>query len=200
MYIIVTKNKALVEVLREDYGITGEVFEEVTADDVTNEHVVGNIPLHLISEAEKVSHLQLETPPGVEEDTLTPEQIRMFARGLITTQTTVMNWIPPRHIDAFYKAERSVLEASCDKERLDRAREMLASTEKFKSVNPERFERIKNSLKALEEAYQSCGLPKLDSSYARSSLDMFDLGCLESLGEILEHKYKDQSSDMDPWV
>ena len=82
--IIVTRHPALVEVLREDFGIDGPVLAHATADDVRGKRVVGVLPLHLAAVAESVTQVTLNLPPELRGKELTVEEVRKHLKGLTT--------------------------------------------------------------------------------------------------------------------
>lgn len=58
--LIITRHKALVDYLRQSYGIEAEVLEHVEDPKVLDEkHVIGVLPLHLASRCASVTEIPL---------------------------------------------------------------------------------------------------------------------------------------------
>ena len=73
--VIVSRHAGAIEWLAAQ-GITGTVIEQATAEDVRGKVVVGNLPMHLASEAHQVGSIDL---PGLTREQrgrdLTPEEM-----------------------------------------------------------------------------------------------------------------------------
>lgn len=75
--LIVTRHKPLVEWLAAN-GITGEVIEQATPDDVKGKDVIGILPLHLAALTRTITEVSM---PG-----LTLEQRKKNAAGDLTVE------------------------------------------------------------------------------------------------------------------
>lgn len=82
--LIVTRHQALVEFLREELGIEGEVVPHATAEQVRNRRVVGVLPLHLASLTESVTSVDLDLPPELRGKELTLQQLKDCYKGIET--------------------------------------------------------------------------------------------------------------------
>lgn len=80
--VIVTRHKALVQVLAEDFGITGRVVEHALPTDIIGKIVVGVLPLHLAAKAAKVGNLNLDLPAELRGKELTAAEVRQYALGM----------------------------------------------------------------------------------------------------------------------
>jgi hypothetical protein len=76
--LIVTRHKALVQVLQEDFGIEGEVVEHATAEMLDGRDVVGILPIYLAARTNTVTVLELAVPPEMRGVELTVEDVRKF--------------------------------------------------------------------------------------------------------------------------
>lgn len=72
--IIVTRHNGLVDWLSR-HGITGKVIASATADDVTGKHVIGALPLHLASLADRVTTVDYTCPMELRGKDLTAQQL-----------------------------------------------------------------------------------------------------------------------------
>ena len=75
---IITRHSALVQVLREDYGIVGDVIDHATPADVHGHDIVGILPIHLAALANSITMLNLNLPPSLRGVELTVEQVRQY--------------------------------------------------------------------------------------------------------------------------
>lgn len=82
--LIVTRHQALVEFLREELGIEGEVVPHATAEQVRNRRVVGVLPLHLAALTESVTSVDLDVPAELRGKELTLEQVKACYKGIET--------------------------------------------------------------------------------------------------------------------
>lgn len=84
--IVVTRHKALLELLRERGLIddTAFVVEHATADDVRGRHVIGILPLHLAAIASTVTTIPMDVPRELRGQELTLDQTREFAGEAVT--------------------------------------------------------------------------------------------------------------------
>jgi hypothetical protein len=80
--LIVTRHPALVEVLREDFGITGTVLAHATPEAIRGRRVVGVLPLDLAAEAASVTVVVLDLPAEMRGVELTADQVRQYMKGL----------------------------------------------------------------------------------------------------------------------
>ena len=76
--LIVTRHKALVQVLKEDFGIEGEVVEHATAEQLEGRDVVGILPIYLASLTNTVTVLELSVPPELRGAELSVEDVRKY--------------------------------------------------------------------------------------------------------------------------
>lgn len=79
--VIVTRHPALAQVLREDHGVEGDVFDHVVEGDVRGAVVWGVLPLHLAALAAEVRVIDLDLPADMRGVELTADQVRLYARG-----------------------------------------------------------------------------------------------------------------------
>ena len=79
--IIVTRHKALVEFLALK-GITGEVVEHATAENVKGKIVYGVLPLHLAVLCERIVSVDLDIPADKRGAELTLEDIKAYYKGM----------------------------------------------------------------------------------------------------------------------
>ncbi len=94
--VIVTRHAALVEVLAEDFGITGRVLPHATEADIVGKCVVGVLPLHLAAKAAKVGSIVLDLPAELRGMELTAEQVRKYATNLewfVVRTETQQQWL-----------------------------------------------------------------------------------------------------------
>jgi putative CRISPR-associated protein (TIGR02620 family) len=95
--IIVTRHPGLVEVLKKDHFIEGEVIPHATPEQIKGNIVVGVLPLHLAALASVVGVIDLNIPAELRGTELSAQQIREFSMGLTwyrVTQTdpTPVEW------------------------------------------------------------------------------------------------------------
>jgi putative CRISPR-associated protein (TIGR02620 family) len=84
--VVVTRHPGLVEFLVERGIIQAgaEVIAHATPEQLTGAHVVGVLPLALASLAEKVTTVELVLPPEKRGVELTVEEVREFAKEVVT--------------------------------------------------------------------------------------------------------------------
>lgn len=82
--IIVTRHAALIEFLREELGITGEVIPHATEEAVEDRRVIGVLPLHLAAAAESITTVDLDIPAELRGKELTLEQLKQHYKGITT--------------------------------------------------------------------------------------------------------------------
>lgn len=82
--IIVTRHSALIEVLREDFGVEGKVLAQATVEEVAGKHVYGVLPMFLAAQCEKLTTVTLNTPPELRGVELSVDQVRQYMGPLVT--------------------------------------------------------------------------------------------------------------------
>lgn len=90
--IVVTRHSALIEFLRER-GLVGDdvrVIAQASPEDVRGKHVIGVLPLHLAALADRVTVVDIATPPELRGVELSLQQLREYARGVTTYRVQVM--------------------------------------------------------------------------------------------------------------
>ena len=80
--VIVTRHKALVQVLAEDHGIKGRVVEHALPSDIAGNIVIGVLPMHLAAKAAKVGTLVLDIPAEMRGKELSVGEVRHYAMGM----------------------------------------------------------------------------------------------------------------------
>lgn len=90
--IVVTRHPALIEYLKEkdllsedfEHTPTYRVLSHATAMDVSGQHVIGVLPLHLAALATQVTEIPLDLTPEQRGKELTLEEVRAAARPAVT--------------------------------------------------------------------------------------------------------------------
>lgn len=84
--IVVTRHKALVQLLNEEVWVSKDVpvIEHATEKDVAGKWVYGVLPLHLAAKAYAVTEVSLDIPQELRGQELTIEQINEFYKGIKT--------------------------------------------------------------------------------------------------------------------
>ena len=83
--LIVTRHPALVEVLKEDFGIEGEVLSHVSDPSVLKgRDVYGVLPVNLAAECRSFTMLALNLPPELRGVELDAAQVREHLEGVET--------------------------------------------------------------------------------------------------------------------
>ncbi len=82
--IIVTRHPALVEVLAEDFGITGKVIAHACGSDLDGKDVVGVLPLYLAARARTITEVTVILPPELRGVELSAAQVRQNMTRLQT--------------------------------------------------------------------------------------------------------------------
>lgn len=84
--IVVTRHKALLELLREVLWLDERtpVIEHATIEDIKGKHVYGVLPHHLSCHAYDVTEVNLDIPVELRGKELTLEQMRLYYKGVST--------------------------------------------------------------------------------------------------------------------
>ena len=91
MEIVVTRHPALVDYLVEE-GVIPEgtpVIAHAATEDVRGKDVIGVLPLSLASLANTVTEVKLDIPAEKRGQELSLEEVRAYARGIVTYEVTV---------------------------------------------------------------------------------------------------------------
>ncbi len=91
--IIVTTHKGLVEWLARQ-GITGEVLERVTGQQVRGARIIGTVPLHLAAEAAEIVIVKLaNAPKGLKQERvdLTADELDAAGARLVRYRVTALD-------------------------------------------------------------------------------------------------------------
>jgi len=87
--LVVTRHKALVEVLETDFGLTDiEVIEQATPEQLQGRDVIGILPIYLAAYCNSVTVLNLTVPQELRGAELTVDQVREFMGELRTYKVT----------------------------------------------------------------------------------------------------------------
>ena len=84
--VVVTRHASLVEFLKEEGIIPGDVpmVSHATADTVRGKHVIGVLPLHLAALADRLTTLDIATPAELRGQELGVKDLRLYYRGFST--------------------------------------------------------------------------------------------------------------------
>ena len=84
--LVVTRHKALVDLLREKGIISGDCdyMEHAGVDDVQGRDVVGNLPLHLAAHCHTITSVAMSVPLEMRGRELTLDELREVYRGVHT--------------------------------------------------------------------------------------------------------------------
>ena len=91
--IIVTTHKGLVEWLARQ-GITGEVADRVTGQQVKGARVIGTVPLHLAAEAVEIATVKLSNAPkGLKQERidLSADELEAAGARLVRYRVTALD-------------------------------------------------------------------------------------------------------------
>ena len=78
--LIVTRHKALIKVLQEDFSITGEVVDHATPEIVKDKDVIGILPIYLASYANTITVLELDIPIEKRGQELSVDEVRQYMK------------------------------------------------------------------------------------------------------------------------
>lgn len=98
MKLVITRHRALVELLRER-GVLGdeepfEVIEHATVDQIRGKHVIGVLPIDMAAQAASVTLLPLALAPEDRGKELTIERLRQIAAPACETYTVLRVVLP----------------------------------------------------------------------------------------------------------
>lgn len=84
--LVVTRHKALADLLREKGIISGDCdyMEHAGVDDVQGRDVVGNLPLHLAARCHTITSVAMSVPLEMRGRELTLDELREVYRGVHT--------------------------------------------------------------------------------------------------------------------
>lgn len=83
--LIVTRHKALVEVLLNDFGLVDvEIIEHATPEKIKGRNVIGILPIYLASLCDTITALNLNLPPELRGVELSEDQVREYMGDLTT--------------------------------------------------------------------------------------------------------------------
>lgn len=82
--IVVTRHKALLELLKELGEVFGDlpVIEHATVEDVDGKHVIGVLPMYLAVHAASITEVELDIPKELRGVELSLEQLRKCYRSV----------------------------------------------------------------------------------------------------------------------
>jgi hypothetical protein len=86
--IIVTRHKALVEVLKSDFSIEGTVIDHADEASVKGKDVVGILPIYLAAYANTITVLEFDIPVEKRGQELSVEEVRKYMKQPKTYKVT----------------------------------------------------------------------------------------------------------------
>lgn len=82
--LIITRHTELVEFIKKELRLSGEVVPHATEEMVKGREVIGVLPLHLAAVARSITSIDLDVAPNLRGKELTYDQIKQAYKGCTT--------------------------------------------------------------------------------------------------------------------